>query len=225
MSIERKKNSSNRVVVERLGQVDYHLCLEYQQKIHKEVLSGLRTDTLILCTHPPTITTGTSTKAEHLTTPILELEQRNLAPVTVSRGGSVTYHGPEQLLAYPILNLKHHKTDVGWYMRSLEEVVIETLRNNSVRGFRIEGKTGVWVRDDAKIAFIGVKISRWCTYHGVSLNVIKCSDKFNLINPCGLGEIQVTSIEEESPDTPSLQEVENSFSTAFATVFNSEVVC
>lgn len=216
---------SNRVVVERLGQIDYQLCLEYQQKVHQEVLSGEREDTLILCTHPPTITVGTSTKPEHITTPIPELERRHLTPVTVSRGGSVTYHGPEQLIAYPILNLKHHKTDVGWYMRSLEDAVIKTLRNYSVHGFRIEGKTGVWVRDTAKIAFIGVKISRWCTYHGISLNVMKCSEKFQLINPCGLGEIQVTSIEEESSGGISLKVVTDDFANAFATAFNSEVVC
>jgi lipoyl(octanoyl) transferase len=205
--------------------IDYQLCLEYQQRIHLEVVSGERQDTLLLCSHPPTITMGTSTKLEHLTTPVPELEKRNLTPITISRGGSVTYHGPEQLIAYPILNLKRLKTDVGWYMRSLEDVVINTLRNKSVTGFRIEGKTGVWVRENAKIAFIGVKISRWCTYHGISLNVFSCSDKFSLINPCGLGDIQVTYIEEESSGKTSLQEAEDLFTKAFQDVFNSEVVC
>lgn len=225
MSVEPHKNPPNRVVVEKLGLIDYQLCLEYQQRVHLEVVSGSRQDTLLLCTHPPSITSGTSTKPEHLITPAIELARRNLTPITINRGGSVTYHGPEQLIAYPILNLKHHKTDVGWYMRSLEEVVIHTLRLKSVHGFRIEGKTGVWVREDAKIAFIGVKISRWCTYHGISLNVFRCSDKFSLINPCGLGEIEVTSIEEECPDKTTLEEVQDSFTVAFRHVFNSEVVC
>ena len=182
-------------------------------------MQGAQSDTILLCSHPPVITTGTSTKPEHLTTPAEILTAQGVPLVPIGRGGSVTYHGPEQLVAYPIIDLKNHKTDVGWYMRSLEEVIILTLRDFQIAGFRIPEKTGVWVRDDAKIAFIGVKISRWCTYHGVSINVRPCAERFSLINPCGLGSIQVTSLHEECDSKPTVEEVAARFKDNFATVF------
>ena len=177
-----------------LGEVPYAEALALQKELHLKVQSGEISDQLLILIHGPVITVGTSTEPEHLL--------RNEREVYSSgRGGSVTYHGPEQIICYPILDLKRHKQDVAWYMRTLEEVVIRSLSTFGVTARQIPEKTGVWTDENSKIAFIGIKISRWCTYHGFSINLLPCADKFKDINPCGLGEIVVTSIAEQVTST------------------------
>lgn len=203
-----------------LGRIDYSKALELQRHYHKKVIEGTQGDLLLACSHEPVMTCGTSTIDEHLYKGADELRSLGIPVVPVERGGSVTYHGPEQAILYPIINLHHHRTDVGWYMRSLEEVVIRTLTEYGIKGIRIAGKTGVWVDETSKIAFSGVRISRWCTLHGVSLNVLNCSEHFQLINPCGLGNIRVVSIAELSSQTPSVQAVLAQLMSHFVEVFN-----
>jgi lipoyl(octanoyl) transferase len=205
--------------VRALGLVDYGNCLELQRSIHRRVVSGENPDTLLLCTHPPVITTGSSVKPEHILAEAELLSQLNLSPRAVERGGSVTYHGPEQIIAYPVLDLRKQRKDVSWYMRSLEEVVIGALRDFGVAGVRIPGRTGVWLDDNSKIAFIGVKISRWCTFHGFSLNVLNCSKPFSLIDPCGLGAIRVVSLQETLATVPAFEEIQDCIVDHFCKVF------
>jgi lipoyl(octanoyl) transferase len=174
---------------------------------------------LLVCSHEPVITCGTSTLDEHIYSSADEITQSGASVVKVERGGSVTYHGPEQAIIYPIINLHHHRTDVGWYMRSLEEVAIRTLSSYGISGIRVPGKTGVWLDENSKIAFSGVRISRWCTLHGLSLTVLPCADKFRLINPCGLGDITITSIAERTSSPPSVQDVSARLMTDFVEVF------
>lgn len=181
-----------------LGTIEYHKALELQRYYHKKVIEGSQGDVLLACSHAPVYTCGTSTLDEHLYASAEELQAGGASVVHVERGGSITYHGPEQAVLYPIIDLHHHRTDVGWYMRSLEEVAIRTLREFGIDGIRIPGKTGVWIDNNTKIAFSGVRISRWCTLHGLSLNVLRCAERFSKINPCGLGAISVTSIEQLS---------------------------
>ena len=109
----------------------------------------------------------------------------------------MTFHGPGQLVAYPLLDLRNKKKDVDWYMRTLEQVVLETIGSYGVLGSTIKGKTGVWVEENSKIASIGVRISRWCTMHGLSINVEPCADGFSAINPCGFNDISITSMQEQ----------------------------
>ncbi len=205
--------------VRALGLVDYAVCLDLQRAIHGRVVSGEEADTLLLCTHPPVITTGSSVKPEHIIAGAHILSQLNLSPQPVERGGSVTYHGPEQIIGYPILDLRKQRQDVAWYMRSLEEVVIRVLRDFGVTGVRVPGRTGVWLDDTSKIAFIGVKISRWCTFHGFSLNVLNCSKPFSLIDPCGLGAIRVVSLQESLATVPSFEEIQDRVAVHFCDVF------
>lgn len=201
-----------------LGTIDYTQALLLQRSYHRRLIEGVRSaaesgesddsastrqgQVLLACSHNPVYTLGTSTLSEHLYFDRAAAEAKGIAVVEVERGGSVTYHGPEQAIIYPIIDLKRYRTDVGWYMRLLEEVVIRLLSEYGITGVRIAGKTGVWVavgsagEELSKIAFSGVRISRWCTMHGLSLNVLKCSERFKVINPCGLGDIGVTSIEE-----------------------------
>ncbi|KAG0564698.1 hypothetical protein KC19_8G132100 [Ceratodon purpureus] len=148
-------------------------------------------DTLIILQHPPVYTLGTrSTEANlkfDVNDPSFELHR-------TERGGEVTYHGPGQLVMYPILNLRHHKMDLHWYLRTLEEVVIGALdKACGIQAHRIDGLTGVWV-DNQKVAAVGVRVTRWITYHGVALNVTTDLTPFSNIIPCGISDYSVTSV-------------------------------
>jgi len=178
-------------------------------------------DVLLTCSHNPVITCGTSTEEVHFYKPKSEIESAGTAVVSIERGGSVTYHGPEQAVCYPLINLHNHRTDVGWYMRSLEEVVLVTLREYGIDAIRIPGKTGVWIDENSKIAFSGVRISRWCTLHGFSVNVTPCSHRFAPINPCGLGNITTVSISELLPSgTVTVEDVKGKLIANFIKIFN-----
>lgn len=202
-----------------LGAIDYQKALELQRHYHRKLIDGAQDDLLLVCSHPPVFTCGTSTEESHLFTSPQELAAQGTPLVRVERGGSVTYHGPEQSIFYPIIDLKKHKTDVGWYMRSLEEVIIRTLAEYSIEGRRIAGKTGVWIDDNSKIAFSGVRISRWCTLHGFALNVLPCADRFRSINPCGLGDIKVVSIAELSSKPAHVPEANQMLLQHFCEIF------
>jgi lipoyl(octanoyl) transferase len=203
-----------------LGTTEYTKALELQRYYHKKVIEGSQGDVLLACSHNPVYTCGTSTLDEHLYRSPEELGASGATVVQVERGGSVTYHGPEQAILYPIIDLHHHRTDVGWYMRSLEEVAIRTLHDYEIEGIRIPGKTGVWIDENSKIAFSGVRISRWCTLHGLSLNVTNCAAQFALINPCGLGTITITSIEQLTGSPLTIQEVLERMMSHFIEVFD-----
>lgn len=207
-----------------LGLIEYTACLELQRSYHRKLIEGVQGDVLLTCSHRPVITCGTSTEDAHFYTPRSLIQQTGIPIVPIERGGSVTYHGPEQAVCYPLINLHNHRTDVGWYMRSLEEVVIKTLKHYDVTAIRVPGKTGVWIDDNSKIAFSGVRISRWCTLHGFSLNVLPCAHQFAQINPCGLGAIRVVSLAELiSPRSVSVAEVTHRLMSDFIEVFNYEV--
>ena len=128
-----------------LGRIDFAKALDLQRQYHRRVIEGLQDDVLLACSHDPVITCGTSTLDNHLYQSTDELSRVGTPVIRVERGGSVTYHGPEQAILYPIINLHHHRTDVGWYMRSLEEVIIRALAEFGISGIRVPGKTGVWL--------------------------------------------------------------------------------
>jgi lipoate-protein ligase B len=205
-----------------LGVIDYDKALELQRHYHKKLIEGTQEDLLLVCSHSPVFTCGTSTADEHIYRPAEELAREGSPLVKVERGGSVTYHGPEQSIFYPIISLHNHKTDVGWYMRSLEEVVIRTLSDYGITGIRVPGKTGVWLDEGSKIAFSGVRISRWCTLHGFSVNVLPCSERFKAINPCGLGDIKVVSIAELASAPVSVPEANRRLLRHFLDLFGYE---
>ncbi len=200
-----------------LGLTSYTETWTLQRGIHQELIAGTGQETLILCEHNPVITIGRSAREDSIIAPLELIRRRGVEVLHIERGGDVTYHGPGQLVAYPLLDLKPRKQDVGWYMRTLEEVIIRTLARIGIQGFRIDGRTGVWtssarVSDNppaaqeyrknsnadavSKIAAIGVRLSRWCTLHGLALNVLNQTAGFGLIHPCGMRDITVTSLEQ-----------------------------
>ena len=178
--------------VQQLGRIDYASALELQQRLVAERQQGLICDQLLLLEHPHVITMGRNGHRENLLAHEDVLARAGIAYHPTDRGGDVTYHGPGQLVGYPILDLREWKRDVGAYVRSIEQVLIDTLAGFGIAAGRIPGLTGVWV-DGRKIAAIGVHISRWVTSHGFALNVSTDLSYFRYIVPCGLAR-PVTSM-------------------------------
>ena len=176
-----------------LGTVPYEKALEYQENLLAKRIAEEIGDSLILLEHPPTITTGRKGNTGNLLVRKEYLEKHGISFVHASRGGDITFHGPGQIVGYPILNLKNHEMDIRKHLRSIEEVIIRTLGDFEIEGRRINGVTGVWVKR-SKIASIGIAIRKWVTYHGFALNVSTNLDYFELILSCGITDVRITSI-------------------------------
>jgi lipoyl(octanoyl) transferase len=220
-----------RLTVRRLGLVPYLAAHRLQEALVEARATGAVGDTLLLLEHPAVITLGRGAKEEHLRFPRASLHQRGIEVHDTGRGGDVTYHGPGQLVAYPIIDLSPDRRDVRKYVRGLEEVMIRVAAKWGVRAERIEqkGYEGVWVRSselgDRKIGAVGVRISRWITMHGLALNVRTQLSHFGLIVPCGITDKGVTSLELELGDrAPSVAEVLEQMAPVFGDVLEAEVV-
>jgi lipoyl(octanoyl) transferase len=202
------------------GLTDYGEALELQRALARgRAGDELSDDLLILLEHPRVITLGRGASASNVTAPTQLLEQRGVEVHEIERGGDVTYHGPGQLVGYPILHLGRHKQDLHWYLRQLEEVLIRTLDGLGIEGRRIPGLTGVWV-DDRKIASIGVHVTRWVTFHGFALNVSTNLADFDLIVPCGIEAVTMTSVERETGSRYGVAEVGRRVAACFGEVFS-----
>jgi lipoate-protein ligase B len=189
-----------------LGQISYNEAYRLQRELWNKRVKAEVSDQLLLLEHPPVITLGRGFKPEHLLETVECLRSQGVEVQEADRGGDVTYHGPGQLVGYPILDLQPDRMDVLRYLRDLEEVLIRTIGRLGILGERRTGYTGVWV-EDRKIAAIGVKISRWVTYHGFALNVNTDLSAFDLIIPCGIRGGRVTSLARELGSAPSLEDV------------------
>lgn len=184
---------SSTLDIYELGTVPYEKALEYQESLLAKRIAEEIPDSLILLEHPPTITTGRKGNTGNLLVREEYLEKHGVSFVHASRGGDITFHGPGQIVGYPILNLKNHEMDIRKHLRSIEEVIIRTLGDFEIEGRRIDGVTGVWVKK-SKIASIGIAIRKWVTYHGFALNVSTNLDYFELILSCGITDVRITSI-------------------------------
>lgn len=185
------------LLIASLGVVPYADALELQRSAARARLDGrLEHDVLILLEHPPVVTTGRSTKEGNLLLDRAALERRGVELFDVERGGDVTFHGPGQLVGYPIIDLKGHKEDLHWYLRQVEQLVIDALASVGVAATRNPGKTGVWT-NDRKIASIGVHAKQWVTSHGFALNVTTDLSYFDVMVPCGIPDVVMTSVERE----------------------------
>lgn len=179
--------------VRRLGRVRYADGLALQERLVAERKAGSVPDTLLLLEHEPVFTLGRNARQENVLFPVEALRQRGFDVFEAGRGGDVTYHGPGQVVAYPILELPHERRDVHRYVRDLEEVMIRLCADYGLTGGRVAGRTGCWIGDD-KIGAIGVRISRWVTSHGLAFNVTTDLAPFRLIVPCGISDKGVTSL-------------------------------
>ncbi len=220
-----------------LGTIDYQQAWDYQTDLFNEILeikkeNRNRPDSeqptpnyLLFCEHPHVFTLGKSGDEKNLLIPRNELPSIGASYYTINRGGDITYHGPGQLVVYPVLDLENFFTDIHLYMRTMEEAVIQTLAHFKVPAGRIAGLTGVWLgseKDPRKICALGVKTSRWVTMHGLAFNVNTNLDYFNHIVPCGIDDKAVTSLHREVGHTVNMEEVKEKMKTNLATLFQME---
>jgi lipoyl(octanoyl) transferase len=206
--------------VRRLGVIPYAEGLEIQKSLVEQRKAGTIPDHLLLLEHPPVITLGVKARGDpsHIVATTDLLAAEGVDVFETGRGGDVTYHGPGQLVGYPIIDLKPDRCDVHRYVRDLEEVMIRTAAAFGVQAGRIPGLTGAWVGDE-KLAAIGVRIARWVTSHGFAFNVSTALRHFDLIVPCGISGKGVTSLEKLAGRTIPMAEVEESSVESFMEVF------
>lgn len=206
--------------VVRQGCIPYSEALDFQRRIAAARISGeIARDVLLLLEHDPVVTLGRSSREKHLVASKDFLESRGVELFEVERGGDVTFHGPGQLVGYPVIDLKQHRQDLHWYLRTLEQAIIATLADFGVQAEPVPGYTGVWTRG-RKIASIGVHARDWVTWHGFALNVSTDLSFFDLIVPCGIPGVVMTSIAKETGQTVSASDVAASFAPRFAALFD-----
>jgi lipoyl(octanoyl) transferase len=232
-----------KVIFEDLGLKSYQPTWDYQESLllkNTQIKSAARekeedvTQTatqhkLIIVEHPPVFTLGKNGKREHVLVSEEHLQKLGIDFFHINRGGDITYHGPQQIVGYPILDLDKFKTDLGWYLRSLEQVIINVIAQYGLVGERSNGETGVWLEPNdpfmaRKICAMGIKCSRWITMHGFALNVNTDLSHFEYIVPCGIQGKTVTSLEKELGEKVNYEEVKQKIKEQFQIVFDCELV-
>lgn len=238
-----------RIIFEDLGIIHYKKAWDYQEELVKKNLqikahtrtqgsifpasgdrgSGHTSNHLLFCEHPPVYTLGKSGHMENVLLSDHEMEEKEIEFFKTNRGGDITFHGLQQIVGYPILDLENFFTDIGRYMRSLEEVIILTIAEYGIKGSRSKGETGVWIDPgihghERKICAMGIRCSRWITMHGFALNVNTDLSYFNNIIPCGILNKQVTSIEKELGHKAGFEEVKEKVKKNFEKVFEAVIL-
>jgi lipoyl(octanoyl) transferase len=239
--------ATQQVIFEDLGTMDYQQAWDYQEQLLSDNVNiktaRWRKETngdvavaaeetkhhFLLVEHPPVYTLGKSGKIEHVLISEEERRKNHLGFFHINRGGDITFHGPGQIVGYPILDLERFFTDIGRYMRSLEEMIIRTLADYGLQGDRSPGETGVWLDPgirgkERKICAIGIRCSRWITMHGFAFNVNTNLDYFNNIIPCGIQNKQVTSLQKELGYEVDMSEVKEKVKKHFEEVFDARLV-
>ncbi len=232
--------SHKRTLVQNLGNIDYKEAWDYQESLFKNVIAAklknrelpeeerqFTGNYLLFCEHPHVFTLGKSGDEKNLLVTGRQLSEKHASFYKINRGGDITYHGPGQLVAYPIFNLDYIFTDIHRYMRALEEAVIRTLNEYGINGERLNGMTGVWldagnITKARKICAMGVRTSHWVTMHGLALNVNTDLNYFSLIIPCGISGKAVTSIGNELGKPVALHEVREKLQKHILGVFEME---
>ena len=209
--------------VRLLGRIPYSDALSLQERAVEKLRTREAYEQLLLLEHPHVITLGRGAKQHNILFSEVVLALRSVEVHHTGRGGDVTYHGPGQLVGYPIINLRPDRCDVHRYVRDIEEILIQSIAEYGIRGDRIKGLTGVWV-GDRKIAAIGVRIARWITSHGFALNVTTDLSYFDFIIPCGIKNKGVTSMARLLDREVDLVEVARTISLKFAQIFDRKIM-
>jgi len=227
---------NNTVEFQDLGLIDYKECWDYQTKLFEQTVQQkiynrknpdnkkTTKNYLLFCEHPHVYTLGKSGDEKNLLINETFLKEKKASYYEINRGGDITYHGPGQLVVYPIFDLDHFFTDIHKYLRYLEEAVILTLNEYGINSGRVQGLTGVWLDGESpqarKVCALGVKSSRWVTMHGIGFNVNTNLDYFNYIVPCGIEDKQVTSVSKELNKKVDFQEIKNKLKINLANLFD-----
>ena len=222
------------VFFQDLGEVPYETCWNFQEGVMQYIIEQKRqakttSNYLLFVSHPHVITLGKNANQKHLLVSKPWLESKKISYIRTNRGGDITYHGPGQLVVYPIFDLENFKPDIHLYLRNLEEVIIRVLRTYEIEGFRKKGETGVWVtlpitQQPAKICAMGVRTSRWVSMHGLALNANTDLSFFDLIIPCGIRDKRVTSLEGILKSQIDLMELKQRVCEAFEHIFEAIVI-
>ncbi len=227
------------IVFKDIGLIPYEEAWAYQEKLLQQNVEakiaqkkGANEDTtcyFIICEHPPVYTLGKSGNESNVLIDEYARAEKGIAYFKTNRGGDITFHGPGQIVGYPIIDLEKYYTDIGKYLRNLEEVIIRVLAEYGIKGERSPGETGVWIDaavsgKERKICAMGVRCSRWVTMHGFALNVNTDLSYFNFIIPCGIANKQVTSLAKELGYEPDISAVKQKIKLAFEQVFDSRLV-
>ena len=227
-----------KVIFKDLGLIDYKEAWDYQEKLFKATVDlkmanrseGTSKETknhLLFCEHPHVYTLGKSGKEENLLIQGEQLKDADAVFYKINRGGDITYHGPGQLVAYPIFDLDHFFSDIHKYLRFLEEAVIMTLNEFGIEGTRVDGLTGVWINDQKgprKICAMGVKCARWVTMHGIGFNINSNLAYFDNIIPCGIDDKAVTSMQNELGHEVEMEQVKNVLKINLSNIFDFDFV-
>ena len=232
-----------KVYFEDLGVKSYQPTWDYQESLlakntqiksiarekGENVMDSITEHRFLMVEHPPVFTLGKNGKREHVLVSEEQLQKLGIEFFHINRGGDITYHGLQQIVGYPILDLDKFKTDLGWYLRSLEQVIIDTIAEYGLKGESSSGETGVWLAPEnpfmaRKICAMGIKCSRWITMHGFALNVNTDLSHFEYIVPCGIQGKTVTSLEKELGKKVDYQEVKEKIKKHFARIFDCELI-
>ena len=205
------------ILFKDLGISSYEKTWDLQKNLQSKRISNEINDTVLLVEHEPVYTFGKNANEDHL----LQNYPDDVKVYHIERGGDITFHGPGQLVGYPIIDLHNYKKSVSWYMRTLESLIMDTLQEYEISSSRKEGLAGVWV-NDKKIAALGVRMSRWVTMHGFALNVNTALHYYNGIIPCGIFEYGITSMENELGKELPMDEVKNVLMKHFRSTFQEE---
>jgi lipoate-protein ligase B len=222
MGQQGMNENSKKMISVDLGRTDYKATWDLQKKLVDLRHKGEVPDILLFTEHNPVITMGRASSPKNLLCTPEELKRENVQLYEVERGGDVTFHGPGQLVIYPIMDLTRQGRDLHLYLRNLERAIIAVLQEYGIDAGTKEGLTGVWA-DNHKLAAIGVAVSRWITYHGAALNVNTDLDYFRLITPCGISQYPVGSINSMIEENVDLLKVKSRLETNFAKVFDAEI--
>ena len=231
------------MIYKDLGLIEYKSAWDYQEELvknNREIKSANSkqpadcnrlhtTNYLLFCEHLPVYTLGKSGSMQNILLSDMEMEEKEIAFFKTNRGGDITFHGLEQIVGYPIIDLEKFYTDIGRYLRELEEVIIKTIAEYGLQGERSKGETGVWIEPgvagrERKICAMGIRCSRWITMHGFALNVNTDLSYFNNIIPCGIQNKQVTSMEKELNKKVDAAEVKEKLKNNFSKIFNVEII-
>ena len=233
---------NRQVLFQDLGLMDYKACWDYQENLFNDTIAQkisnrnlessqqiLTQNHLLFVEHPHVYTLGKSGDANHLLINDNQLKEKQATYYKINRGGDITYHGPGQLVGYPILDLDHFFTDIHKYLRLLEETIILTLDEYGIKAGRSKGETGVWLDEDnifkaRKICAMGVRCSRWVTMHGWGFNVNSNLDYFSNIIPCGIQDKAVTSLNKELGQEVNMTEIKEKLKKHFSSLFECEII-
>ena len=229
---------NKKIIVKDIGRTSFSDAWKFQEDIFQKIIDQkvqnralekkIETNNYLIFTeHNPVYTIGKSGDMSNLLLSANQLKDKEIEFFKINRGGDITFHGPGQIMGYPILDLDNFFTDINIYLRSLENTIIDTLRLYDISGFTIKGETGVWVNKDEKLKKIcafGIRASRWVTMHGFSLNVNTDLDKFNYIIPCGITDKGVTSISEIKNEIIDIDKLKERIIESFAKNFKAEII-